>query len=513
MDSKNVLPESGRARSKTIKPSSRETSPIPGQIPGPIPDSSVFEKLKSRGKSPLPGLSPIMSAPASAMSMSAPATSISTNPFDYLELHEVKDEENKHAERAFFNFYEEPKIQQNIYKIIKEDIRNPNMDNILNSRNENSFFTACNEKQFIERPFFYLKSANDILCTESSNNINGYIEQIKKDWGRLSSRTIYASKYNSFFSVINQQPYFNSANDDNNKEFLTVVNALYDFLINDDMDEKDDEFLVVGDLNKDSFNDALKIKDIEFTDKTGKTSCGCDILYRKGGAKYTSNCKSMNSFKNLNPITLNILYKLLVIFQSSSLEIVNALNEYLNNVKCKYDIIAERTGCKPIGFMYFDSYYYFDDTNKSLISMFKIYLQIDGDTNGKSGFIPFYKVMHVYPLKKYDSSYYFVYIDKDPPFNYEESTANILKFMENRIAKYLELETDDFNGFFYTGKVLTDYQKQMAQLHRKKNRQKLVIKVGGKKMYRKRKINRTKKSKKSSKTKKTRKNKRKSRKY
>ena len=441
----------------------------------------------------------------------------STNPFDYLDVVEEVDiveetdqetnKANKDEERAFFNFYENPEIQKNIYETIAEDIRNPRKLDILilNTQNKNLIFTGCNEDMFIKRSRFVIKNVNEIICSSDNNTINGYLNQTKLDWNRVSKlRPIYSSKYNKFFSVKTNQSYVTEKN--NNKQYLTIVNALFNFLLSDSAEEED-EFQIVGDLT----NPELKKENIEFTDAIGKTSCNCQIVYREGGEKITKNCKSFTKFNNLPIKTLDILYKLLIIFQSSAVVLVEALNNYLNNVRCKYDRLSQNTGCKPTGFMYFDSYYYFDGNNNSLVSVFKIFLQIEGDLQGKSGFIPFYKVINVYPLKKYNYCYSFFYIDNDPPYgdgkyNSKLEQIDVFKLIEKRIKIYLGLNVENFTGLFYSGEDLKIYQKTKATSHRVANKAKVISKIGGQPKN-KGKINRKRQAKKN-KTKKINKNKR-----
>ena len=124
----------------------------------------------------------------------------SENPFAYLDLVDEEEEGlNKDAERAVFNFYESPEIQKTIYDTIAEDIRNPNNPDILilGTDNTSKIFTGCNEDLFIKRSRFVIKVINEIICPSTDNFINGYIDQTKLDWNRVStSRPIYTTKYN-----------------------------------------------------------------------------------------------------------------------------------------------------------------------------------------------------------------------------------------------------------------------------------------------------------------------------
>ena len=127
----------------------------------------------------------------------------SENPFAYLDIVDEEAEGlNKDAERAVFNFYESTEIQKTIYDTIAEDIRNPNNPDILilGTDNTSQIFTGCNEDLFIKRSRFVIKRVNEIICTSTDNYINGYIEQTKLDWNRVSDlRPIYSTKYNKFF--------------------------------------------------------------------------------------------------------------------------------------------------------------------------------------------------------------------------------------------------------------------------------------------------------------------------
>jgi hypothetical protein len=433
---------------------------------------------------------------------------LSTNPFEYLDIVDEDDAElNKDVERAFFNFYESPEIQKTIYDTIAQDIRNPNNPDILilGSENKRQLFTGCNEDLFIKKSRFVIKRVNEIICPHTNNDINGYIDQTKLDWNRVSnSRPIYTTKYNKFFSVKTNESYIKS----NNKNYLTVVNALYNFLLNATVE---DDFQLVGDLNSPKLQD----EDIEFTDAIGKISCGCETLYTEAGMRYSTGCESFTKLKNIPEKTLDILYKLLIIFQSSAVSLVESFNNYLNNVKCKYDRLVQSTRCKPISFMYFDTYYYFDEQNESLVTFFKIFLQIEGDTKEKPEFIPFYKVINVYPIKKYDYSYSFFYIDNDLPYgdgkyNNKLEQIDVFKFMETRIKIHLGLDVDNFDGLFYAGDDLKNYQKTKALIHRERNKANINSLIGGKHRN-KRRVNRkrktTLKKSKAKKSKKTRKNK------
>jgi hypothetical protein len=431
---------------------------------------------------------------------------LSDNPFDYLDIVDEDDEElNKDAERAFFNFYESPEIQKTIYETIAQDVKNPNNPEILTlgTENKKKLFTMCNEELFIKKSRFVIKLINEIICTSSDNFINGYIDQTKLDWNRVSdSRPIYASAYNKFFSVKTNQPYVESKN---NKNYLTVVNAVYNFLLNNSVEEEDYE--LIGDVS----NPKLKGEEIEFNDSIAKISCKCQKLFSESGAAYSSKCAPFSQLKNIPAKTLDILHKLLVIFQSSAVSLVDSFNNYLSNVKCKYDKLLQTTGCKPIAFMYFDTYYYFDEHNNSLVTFFKIFLQIEGNTKDKPEFIPIYKVINVYPIKKYDYSYSFFYIDNDTPYgdgkyNNKLEQIDVFKFIETRIKLHLGLDVENFRGFFYIGEDLKNYQKSKALIHKERNKANMNAMIGGKRKYKGR-LERKRTTKKIHKNKKTRKNK------
>ena len=283
-------------------------------------------------------------------SVSEEVFKLSENPYDYLDIVDEDEEDlHKDAERAFFNFYESPEIQKTIYDTIAQDIRNPRNPYtlVLGTENKKTLLTGCNEDLFIKRSRFVIKVINEIICPSTDNFINGYIDQTKLDWNRVStSRPIYTTKYNKFFSVKTNQTYVESKN---NKNYLTVVNSLFNFLLNESAEE--DDFQVVGDLN----SPKLKEEDIEFTDAIGKISCKCQKLFYESGVPYSSRCAPFSKLQNIPEKTLDILHKLLIIFQSSAVSLVDSFNNYLNNVKCKYDKLLQTTGCKPIAFMYFDT--------------------------------------------------------------------------------------------------------------------------------------------------------------
>ena len=339
----------------------------------------------------------------------------------------------------------------------------------MGTENKKKLLTMCNEDLFIKKSRFVIKLINEIICPSTDNFINGYIDQTKLDWNRVSdSRPIYSTKYNKFFSVKTNQPYVESKN---NKNYLTVVNSIYNFLLKDSVEE--DDYEVIDNLD----NPKLKNEEIEFNDAIGKISRKCLKSYSESGTPYSNKCASFSQFKNIPAKTLDILHKLLVIFQSSAVSLVDSLNNYLNNVKCKYDKLLQTTGCKPISFMYFDTYYYFDETNNSLVTLFKIFLQIEGNTGEKPEFIPFYKVINVYPIKKYDYSYSFFYIDNDPPYgdgkyNNKLEQIDVFKFIETRIKIHLGQDVENFRGFFYIGEDLKTYQKTNGLIHRNRNKKK-----------------------------------------
>jgi hypothetical protein len=161
--------------------------------------------------------------------------------------------------------------------------------------------------------------------------------------------------------------------------------------------------------------------------------------------------------------------------------------------------------------MYFDTYYYFDEHNNSLVTFFKIFLQIEGNTKDKPEFIPIYKVINVYPIKKYDYSYSFFYIDNDTPYgdgkyNNKLEQIDVFKFIETRIKLHLGLDVENFRGFFYIGEDLKNYQKSKALIHKERNKANMNAMIGGKRKYKGR-LERKRTTKKIHKNKKTRKNK------
>jgi hypothetical protein len=73
----------------------------------------------------------------------------------------------------------------------------------------------------------------------------------------------------------------------------------------------------------------------------------------------TYNCKTFNKLTELSKKVKGILYKLLFVFQSSDVTIVNTINEYYNNItKYKYTPIQQSNKVRIEAFTYNDSYYY-----------------------------------------------------------------------------------------------------------------------------------------------------------
>jgi hypothetical protein len=126
-----------------------------------------------------------------------------------------------------------------------------------------------------------------------------------------------------------------------------------------------------------------------------------------------------------------------------------------------------------------------------LVTLFKIFLQIEGNTGEKPEFIPFYKVINVYPIKKYDYSYSFFYIDNDPPYgdgkyNNKLEQIDVFKFMETRIKIHLGQDVENFRGFFYIGEDLKKYQKTNGLIHRNRNKKNMNAILGGKRKNKRR---------------------------
>ena len=391
----------------------------------------------------------------------------SDNPNTYMNVVN-EDEANKNIERAMYNFYENPDIQKDIYSTIEADKSKKINLLEINSGNVKKVFNICHEENLFNKPNFSLKYKNEIICESENNTINGYINQIKKDWNRLSDlRPFYSSKYDKFFSIKPDLRYISTKN--NYNEYLTIVNSIFNYFLKEPKEAvEEEEFVIV-------YNNGEKLvkENIQIDNSTiGNISCGCSIKSVEN-RKETYNCKTFNRFAELSEKAKGILYKLLFIFQSSDVTIVNAINEFYNNTtKCKYTTIQQSNKIRIEAFTYNDSYYYVDYKNKSLVSMFTINLYIT-TPDGRPMYIPIYKVIHVYPEMTSEKSYVFFYIDNDPPSNVSTSSGvfggyDYYKFIDEKIKWYLSKPADDFTGLKYNGQDVQDYLKEQARLHKSK---------------------------------------------
>jgi hypothetical protein len=380
-------------------------------------------------------------------------------------------EKNKNMERAAYKFYENPDIQKDIYSTIEAD-RSKKINLLeINSGNVKKVFNICHEESIFNKPNFSLKYKNEIICESENNTINGYITQIKKDWNRISDlRPFYSSKYDKFFSIKSDLRYISTKN--NYNEYLTIVNSIFNYFLREPQEaseEGEEEFVIV-----DNNGEKLVKENIQVDNNTiGNISCGCSIKTVEN-RKETYNCKTFNRFTELSEKVKGILYKLLFVFQSSDVTIVNAINEYYNNItKCKYTTIQQSNKVRIEAFTYNDSYYYIDYKNKSLVSMFTINLYIT-TIDGRPIYIPIYKVIHVYPEMTSEKSYVFFYIENDPPSNVNTSSGmfsgfDYYKFIDEKIKWYISKPAESFTGLTYNGQDLQDYIKAQAELHKAKS--------------------------------------------
>lgn len=393
----------------------------------------------------------------------------SENPNTYLDIVN-EDEVNKNVERAMYNFYENPDIQKDIYSTIEADKSNKINLLEINSGNVKKVFNICHEENMLNKPSFSLKYKNEIICASENNTIDGYITQIKNDWNRLSElRPFYSSKYDKFFSIKPDLRYISTKN--NYNEYLTIVNSIFNYFLKEPkyVVEEEEEFIIV-DNNKEK----LVKENINIDNNTiGKISCGCSIKNIEN-RKETYNCKTFNRFSELSEKGKGVLYKLLFIFQSSDVTIVNAFNEFYNNItKCKYTSIQQSNKIRIEAFTYNDSYYYVDYKNKSLVSMFTINLYIT-TSDGRPMYIPIYKVIHVYPEMTSEKSYVFFYIDNEAPSNVSTTSRifggyDYYKYIDEKIKWYLSKTADNFMGFNYIGQDVQEYLKEQARLHKLKH--------------------------------------------
>lgn len=414
------------------------------------------------------------------------------NPDTYLDV--INEETvNKNAERAMYNFYENPDIQRDIYATIQADKSNKITLLEINSGNYTNLFNICHEDNYFNKPYFALKYRNEIICTTDNNTMSSYISQIKNDWNRISEmRPFYSSKYNRFYSIKKDLDYITTKT--NYNEYLSIANSVINYFLKDIDSTRDENDVVIVDKDK-MVNENLYIDDATF----GAISCGCSI---KGVGSRTEayNCKTFTGFNELSDNVKGILYRLLFIFQSSESQIVLAVNNFYQNItKCKYEAIERNNNITILTFTYNDTYYYFDYKNKSIVSMFILYLSIiAGD--GRPMNIPIYKVIHVYPELTSESSYVFFNVDNDLPSKVSMFGGyDYYKFIDRKIKWYLTKPADSFNGIMYNGADLIDYMNIQSAAHRKMRR-------GGKRRNKTKKhIRKNKKSKKRYNTRKVRK--------
>lgn len=413
----------------------------------------------------------------------------SSDPKTYLGVvDEANPETNKNSERAFFNLYEKPEIQKLIYDTINADRTGTQQLPEINSSNNNNLFTICNEDSFLNKTSFAVKSRNEIICTAGKNTIQGFLEQMKVDWKRISDlRPLYSSKFNTFFSI-KEKTYI--TNQDNYSEFLTIVNSIFKYLLTEP--QLQETILEEADVARIDFMSEQLINekaelDIDDT-LLGNVQCKCRLFSSEGGKQLTRGCNTFTNLIKGGSITEkvgNVLYKLLPWFQSADVTIVNAFINYINNVSnCKYDKIRKSTNVDIRNFTYNDSYYYIDEKNKTLVTMFKLYLNII--TPDRPMLIPIYNVIHVYPENVSQFSYMFLFIDNESPSNVGVegyfSGFDHYTFIEKKIKWYTAKPDNMFTGFNYTGEDLKEYKREQANQHRTIHAGLVVAKLGGRKV-------------------------------
>ena len=417
----------------------------------------------------------------------------SSDPTTYLDIvNETNPETNKNAERAFFNFYEKPDIQKLIYDTINADRTGTVNLPEINSSN-NNLFTICNEDSFLNKTSFAVKSRNEIICTAGKNTIQGFIEQMKVDWKRISDlRPLYSSKFNTFFSI--KEKTYITKQEDNYSEFLTIVNSIFKYLLTEP--QLQETVLEETDVARIDFMSEQLIKaelDIDDT-LLGNVQCKCRLFSSESGKQLTRGCNTFTNLIKSGSVTEkvgNVLYKLLPWFQSADVTIVKAFIDYFDNVSnCKYDKIRKSTNVGIENFTYNDSYYYIDEKNKTLVTMFKLYLNIT--TPDRPMLIPIYNIIHVYPENVSQFSYMFLFIDNEAPSNVGVegyfSGFDHYAFIEKKIKWYTSKPVTSFTGFNYIGEDLKAYEREQANQHRTIHAGLVVAKLGGQKANKVRKV-------------------------
>lgn len=400
---------------------------------------------------------------------------------------EINEEEyNKDKERTFFNFYEQPDIQENIHSTISAYERGKKDLMEFNSGNKDEFFK---ESMLNHSTTFSFKIKNEIICT-SKNILEEYINQTKIDWNRINSlRPLYSSKFNYFFGVNPENKEY-ITNKNNYKEYLTVVNGIYKYLLGErimESHEEEDDYESIEVLPE---TQQLIMEDLNINNDVFKEiSCKCSraISSRR---EINHNCITFTRLEaeGMPSNVTNILYKLLPIFQSSDTFIVLGLVSCFNKNKDKYEKIEKSMmGVTILNFTYSDTYFYFDVERKTISTLFIVYLMVE--IRGRPPFnIPIYKVIHVYPIETSEFSYVFFYIDNDPPSNVNAgsffSGFNYYKFIEDKIRWYMAKPTTDFIGLSYDGADLKEYNRVQSMKHMEKHRKIMLSKFGGKKYRR-----------------------------
>ena len=123
----------------------------------------------------------------------------------------------------------------------------------------------------------------------------GFIEQMKVDWKRISDlRPLYSSKFNTFFSI--KEKTYITKQEDNYSEFLTIVNSIFKYLLTEP--QLQETVLEETDVARIDFMSEQLIKaelDIDDT-LLGNVQCKCRLFSSESGKQLTRGC---NTFTNL----------------------------------------------------------------------------------------------------------------------------------------------------------------------------------------------------------------------
>ena len=301
--------------------------------------------------------------------------------------------ENKNDARAFFNFYDKKK--KDIYDTITQSLNNTKILPDLNTLNSNTFFS----KNKFNTDIIMIKIQNQLIC--DNGILNSYIKQSKLDWERLQKIPLYSSKFHKFFKI-NTYKY---GIDDNNSIlqyldnkinynlFITTVNSIFNYLSIPNTKNYDEKLIEEN-------------VEIPYNKSVNNILCGCE---KQKDNRY-NHCKTIKSI-DVNNKKLKVLYKLLPLFQSSFIVIIEALNSYLITLNINTELLPSPS-----------VHYYIDSDNQTFVLLINIYLKLTDFIN-----IPMFKFIQVYPLNVSEFSYGFLYIDNSDNSYSESIIASFFK--------------------------------------------------------------------------------------